>query len=36
MVVLVQIYTGMVYRGPWLLTVCVEELRRRNESEPGD
>jgi dihydroorotate dehydrogenase len=33
---LVQIYTGMVYRGPWLLTECVEELRRRNESEHGD
>ena len=26
---LVQIYTGMVYRGPWLLTECVEEIRRR-------
>jgi dihydroorotate dehydrogenase len=33
---LVQIYTGMVYRGPWLLTECVEELRRQNESEHGD
>jgi dihydroorotate dehydrogenase len=26
---LVQIYTGMIYRGPWLLTECVEEIRRQ-------
>lgn len=26
---LVQIYTGMVYRGPWLITECVEEIRRQ-------
>ena len=26
---LVQIYTGLIYRGPWLLTECVEEIRRQ-------
>jgi dihydroorotate dehydrogenase len=30
---LVQIYTGMVYRGPWLLTECVEEIRRRLDAD---
>ena len=33
---LVQIYTGLVYRGPWLLTECVNEIRRQRESEHGD
>ncbi|HET6905313.1 MAG TPA: quinone-dependent dihydroorotate dehydrogenase [Rhodanobacteraceae bacterium] len=33
--VLVQIYTGMVYRGPRLITECVDALRRR-ESGHGD
>jgi hypothetical protein len=28
-VVLVQIYSGLVFRGPWLLTECVEEIRRQ-------
>ncbi|MGH8125004.1 MAG: quinone-dependent dihydroorotate dehydrogenase [Rhodanobacteraceae bacterium] len=27
---LVQIYSGLVYRGPWLLTECVEEIRRQS------
>ncbi len=27
---LVQLYTGLVYRGPWLLTECVEEIRRQH------
>ena len=26
---LVQIYSGLIYRGPWLLTECVEEIRRQ-------
>lgn len=26
---LVQLYTGLVYRGPWLITECVEEIRRQ-------
>ncbi|MGH8192233.1 MAG: quinone-dependent dihydroorotate dehydrogenase [Rhodanobacteraceae bacterium] len=26
---LVQVYTGLIYRGPWLLTECVEEIRRQ-------
>ncbi|HJU08490.1 MAG TPA: quinone-dependent dihydroorotate dehydrogenase [Rhodanobacteraceae bacterium] len=33
---LVQIYTGLVYRGPWLLTECVEEIRRQCGGEDGD
>ncbi|MER3546850.1 MAG: quinone-dependent dihydroorotate dehydrogenase [Rhodanobacteraceae bacterium] len=24
-----QIYTGLIYRGPWLITECVEEIRRQ-------
>ena len=32
---LVQIYTGLVYRGPWLLTECVEEIRRQRGHEDG-
>ena len=28
---LVQIYSGLVYRGPWLLTECVEEIRRQRD-----
>jgi dihydroorotate dehydrogenase len=28
--VLVQIYSGLIYRGPWLLTECVEEIRRQH------
>ena len=27
---LVQIYSGMIYRGPWLITECVEEIRRQD------
>jgi dihydroorotate dehydrogenase len=27
---LVQIYSGMIYRGPWLLTECVNEIRRQH------
>lgn len=26
---LVQLYSGLVYRGPWLITECVEEIRRQ-------
>ncbi|HWG11278.1 MAG TPA: quinone-dependent dihydroorotate dehydrogenase [Rhodanobacteraceae bacterium] len=33
--VLVQLYTGLVYRGPWLLTECVEEIRRQRGHEDG-
>lgn len=33
---LVQIYTGLIYRGPWLLTECVEEIRRQRGDEDGD
>jgi dihydroorotate dehydrogenase len=29
---LVQIYTGMVYRGPKLINECVEAMRRRKEA----
>ena len=29
---LVQIYTGMIYRGPWLLTECVQEIRRQRRA----
>jgi len=33
---LVQIYSGLIYRGPWLLTECVEEIRRQStESSTG-
>ncbi|MGH8145477.1 MAG: quinone-dependent dihydroorotate dehydrogenase [Rhodanobacteraceae bacterium] len=28
---LVQIYSGLIYRGPWLLTECVEEIRRQQD-----
>ncbi|HEX5489170.1 MAG TPA: quinone-dependent dihydroorotate dehydrogenase [Rhodanobacteraceae bacterium] len=31
---LVQIYSGLIYRGPWLLTECVEEIRRQ-QMDPG-
>lgn len=27
---LVQIYSGLIYRGPWLLAECVEEIRRQH------
>ncbi len=27
---LVQVYSGMIYRGPWLITECVEEIRRQH------
>jgi dihydroorotate dehydrogenase len=33
---LVQIYSGLIYRGPWLLTECVEEIRRQRGGENGD
>ncbi len=33
---LVQIYSGLIYRGPWLLTECVEEIRRQSEDSPVD
>lgn len=26
---LVQVYSGLIFRGPWLLTECVEEIRRQ-------
>ncbi|HEX7369013.1 MAG TPA: quinone-dependent dihydroorotate dehydrogenase [Rhodanobacteraceae bacterium] len=29
---LVQVYSGLIYRGPWLLTECVNEIRRQLES----
>ncbi len=32
----VQIYTGLIYRGPWLLTECVEEIRRQRGNDNGD
>jgi dihydroorotate dehydrogenase len=28
---LVQVYTGLVYRGPKLIDECVEAIRRRKE-----
>lgn len=28
---LVQVYTGLIYRGPWLVTECVEEIRRQKD-----
>ncbi|TAN07014.1 MAG: quinone-dependent dihydroorotate dehydrogenase [Rhodanobacteraceae bacterium] len=31
---LVQIYSGLIYRGPWLLTECVEEIRRQQADNP--
>ncbi|HEX7349027.1 MAG TPA: quinone-dependent dihydroorotate dehydrogenase [Rhodanobacteraceae bacterium] len=31
---LVQIYSGLIYRGPWLLTECVEEIRRQHAETP--
>lgn len=33
---LVQVYTGLVYRGPWLIQECVEEIRRQSEHTDGD
>ena len=33
--VLVQTYTGLVYRGPALIGECVEALRRRKEARSG-
>src|SRR5690348_1922554 len=33
---LVQIYSGLIYRGPWLLTECVEEIRRQAADSPAD
>ncbi|HET7162837.1 MAG TPA: quinone-dependent dihydroorotate dehydrogenase [Rhodanobacteraceae bacterium] len=33
---LVQIYSGLIYRGPWLLTECVEEIRRQSADSPAD
>ena len=32
---LVQIYSGLIYRGPWLLTECVEEIRRQSSGSPA-
>lgn len=32
---LVQIYSGLIYRGPWLLTECVEEIRRQSVNPPA-
>ena len=32
---LVQCYTGLVYRGPELITECVDAMRRRKESPSG-
>ena len=33
---LVQIYSGLIYRGPWLLTECVEEIRRQHGQAGGE
>ena len=33
---LVQIYSGLIYRGPWLLTECVEEIRRQHGDTHGE
>ncbi|HET7932436.1 MAG TPA: quinone-dependent dihydroorotate dehydrogenase [Rhodanobacteraceae bacterium] len=33
---LVQIYTGMIYRGPWLITECVEEIRRQHGRDDAE
>ncbi|WHZ19131.1 MAG: Dihydroorotate dehydrogenase (quinone) [Rhodanobacteraceae bacterium] len=27
---LVQVYSGLIYRGPWLITECVNEIRRQH------
>ncbi|HEX5960900.1 MAG TPA: quinone-dependent dihydroorotate dehydrogenase [Rhodanobacteraceae bacterium] len=32
---LVQIYSGLIYRGPWLLRECVEEIRRQYGDADG-
>ncbi len=32
---LVQIYSGMIYRGPELIAECVDELRRRGDAHAG-
>lgn len=32
---LVQIYSGLVYRGPWLLTESVDEIRRQSAESPA-
>ncbi|MEO7149419.1 MAG: quinone-dependent dihydroorotate dehydrogenase [Rhodanobacteraceae bacterium] len=33
---LVQLYTGLVYRGPWLITEAVEEIRRQYGAADAD
>lgn len=33
---LVQIYSGLIYRGPWLVTECVEEIRRQRGDADGN
>lgn len=33
---LVQVYSGLIYRGPWLVTECVEEIRRQHGSANVD
>ncbi|HEX7349288.1 MAG TPA: quinone-dependent dihydroorotate dehydrogenase [Rhodanobacteraceae bacterium] len=33
---LVQIYSGLIYRGPWLVTECVEEIRRQRGDVDGN
>src|SRR6185312_74123 len=33
---LVQLYTGMIYRGPQLIAECVNEIRRQRAASPDD
>jgi dihydroorotate dehydrogenase len=33
---LVQIYSGLIYRGPWLITECVEEIRRQHGRDDAE
>jgi dihydroorotate dehydrogenase len=33
---LVQVYSGLIYRGPELIGECVNELRRQRDSNPGE
>jgi dihydroorotate dehydrogenase len=32
---LIQLYSGMVYRGPALIAECVDEIRRQREDTHG-
>ena len=33
---LVQLYSGLIYRGPWLIHECVEEIRRQHHADHAD